>query len=328
MICGTHRKCSVSRIRSGERRTAWSYSEDSGSKCSADGTSARWLWINPVTEPDEPELRADLLIVADHHGPLGQRQHRQREQVRLRRLVHDHHVEMRAPGELLDRPVHRHDPHGHGLDRRLHRPLRVRLPGRRVPPGALADLAERCGPVGQRGASPVVQAGDTSSHAEATDQFAGHPPDLLAGQLHPPAQHRRIHTAHHRVEPCLRPPPRPGLQQTHEARLRRPTGAVHSHGRHAVDPVGPLRRRVGQPVPQLRVPLDVRSQTPSAGAPRPPRRPSPPDRPRPWSGAASGPSGPRLPHPRHHVIKIKDGRSAASRASISARRAASGASSS
>ena len=98
-------------------------------------------WSSPTTTARSARLR-----------------HRQREQVRLRRLVDDHHVEVRAAGELLDGPVDRHDPDRHGVDGGVHGPLGVRLPLGGVLPGPLADLAQRGGPVGERGPPPVVQA--------------------------------------------------------------------------------------------------------------------------------------------------------------------------
>ena len=212
MICGTHRKCSREQDPLG--RTPHRVVVQRGLRVEVLGRRhpAQVTVDQSGHRPDEAQLGADLLIVADHHGPLGERQHRQREQVRLRRLVHDHHVEVCAAGELLDGPVHRHDPDRHGLDRRLHRALRVLLPRGRAPAGALADLAERGGPVGQRGPPPVVEAARHLQPRRRHDQLAGEPADLLPGLLHPPAQRRRIDAADHLVEPRLRPAPLPRPQ--------------------------------------------------------------------------------------------------------------------
>ena len=162
--------------------------------------------------PDD--LRPDLLVVADHHGTVGQAQHRQREDVRLRRLVHDHHVEQRLPAlELLQRPVDRHDPDGYRVDRFGHRPLRHGLPVGGALAGTLADLAERGGPVGQRRLLPVVQGTGDGQPGEGDDEVAGQLLDPVAAALDLAAERRGVDRADGSVEPGLRLPPLPGPQR-------------------------------------------------------------------------------------------------------------------
>ena len=112
-------------------------------------------------------------------------------------------------GELLDRPVDRHDPDRHGLDRRRHGRCACACQGaalRPVPLPILRRAVVQSASAAFRRSSRVRA---TSSQARATTS-SGVSRRIFSRALDPPAEHRRVDAADHLVEPGLRLPPLPG----------------------------------------------------------------------------------------------------------------------
>src|SRR5882757_10640251 len=156
------------------------------------------------------QLRPDLLVVADHDGAVGQAERGQGEDVGLGCLVNDDDIEeWFTRAELFHGPVDRHDPHWYGGDRLRHGLLRDRLPMRGTLTGSLTDLAQRGGPVGERGLLTVVEGARHFQPCTGDDDICGQPADPVAVLLDAAAESDCVNGADHRVEPglCLPPPP-------------------------------------------------------------------------------------------------------------------------